>query len=553
MTKFKIAKFFILIIFSILLASCDTTIQKADLILTNTNIWTGDESTPEAQAMAIHGDSIIAIGSNKEVLKFKDNHTQIVNAKEKFVYPGFIDSHVHLLMGGNALLSVELRDANTKEEFIRRIQAYAKTLEPGQWILEGNWDHTLWGGELPKKEWIDSFTENNPVALYRLDGHMILANTAALKLAGINKNTTHIEGGEIKRNANGEPTGVLKDNAMFPVLNKIPLMTEAQKKKAIQAASTYLLSNGVTTVHDVDSLGTFKTAYNMLKQGELTIRIYAANQLKKWKELNAKPNQNSVWLSSGLLKGFVDGSLGSHTASFKEPYTDKPDDSGFFLQPEEELYQLISEADKAKHQITIHAIGDNAINKQLNIYDRVSHENGDYDRRFRIEHVQHISPDDVKRLAALNVIASMQPYHAIDDGRWAEELIGPERIKTTYAFKTLLDANTKLVFGSDWPVAPASPLLGIYAASTRRTIDGKNPDGWVPDQKISVSQALKAYTTNAAYGSFDENHKGSLAVGKLADFVILNKNILEIDPVSIPDVQVLETYVGGKKMFEFGN
>ncbi len=553
MTKFKIAKFFILIIFSILLASCDTTIQKADLILTNTNIWTGDESTPEAQAMAIHGDSIIAIGSNKEVLKFKDNHTQIVNAKEKFVYPGFIDSHVHLLMGGNALLSVELRDANTKEEFVRRIQAYAKTLEPGQWILEGNWDHTLWGGELPKKEWIDSFTENNPVALYRLDGHMILANTAALKLAGINKNTTHIEGGEIKRNANGEPTGVLKDNAMFPVLNKIPLMTEAQKKKAIQAASTYLLSNGVTTVHDVDSLGTFKTAYNMLKQGELTIRIYAANQLKKWKELNAKPNQNSVWLSSGLLKGFVDGSLGSHTASFKEPYTDKPDDSGFFLQPEEELYQLISEADKAKHQITIHAIGDNAINKQLNIYDRVSNENGDYDRRFRIEHVQHISPDDVKRLAALNVIASMQPYHAIDDGRWAEELIGPERIKTTYAFKTLLDANTKLVFGSDWPVAPASPLLGIYAASTRRTIDGKNPDGWVPDQKISVSQALKAYTTNAAYGSFDENHKGSLAVGKLADFVILNKNILEIDPVSIPDVQVLETYVGGKKMFEFGN
>ncbi len=553
MTKFKIAKFFILIIFSILLASCDTTIQKADLILTNTNIWTGDESTPEAQAMAIHGDSIIAIGSNKEVLKFKDNHTQIVNAKEKFVYPGFIDSHVHLLMGGNALLSVELRDANTKEEFVRRIQAYAKTLEPGQWILEGNWDHTLWGGELPKKEWIDSFTENNPVALYRLDGHMILANTAALKLAGINKNTTHIEGGEIKRNANGEPTGVLKDNAMFPVLNKIPLMTEAQKKKAIQAASTYLLSNGVTTVHDVDSLGTFKTAYNMLKQGELTIRIYAANQLKKWKELNAKPNQNSVWLSSGLLKGFVDGSLGSHTASFKEPYTDKPDDSGFFLQPEEELYQLISEADKAKHQITIHAIGDNAINKQLNIYDRVSNENGDYDRRFRIEHVQHISPDDVKRLAALNVIASMQPYHAIDDGRWAEELIGPERIKTTYAFKTLLDANTKLVFGSDWPVAPASPLLGIYAASTRRTIDGKNPDGWVPDQKISVSQALKAYTTNAAYGSFDENHKGSLAVGKLADFVILNENILEIDPVSIPDVQVLETYVGGKKMFEFGN
>ncbi len=549
MIKFTIVSRFAILSVSVLIISCNPTIPKADLIIINSDIWTGNESAPQAQAMAILSDTILAIGTNGEVLEFKDDRTQIINAEKKSVYPGFIDSHVHLLMGGNALLSVELRDAKTKVEFIDRIQAYAETLEADQWILEGNWDHTLWGSELPQKEWIDSFTANNPVALYRLDGHMILANSAALKLAGIDKNTPNIDGGEIKRNANGEPTGVLKDNAMFPVLNKIPLMTEAQKKKAIKAASTYLLSNGVTTVHDVDSLGTFKTAYQMQKEGDLTIRIYAANQLKNYKELNRTSNQNSEWLSRGLLKGFVDGSLGSHTASFKEPYSDKPEDSGFFLQPKEELYQLISAADKANHQITIHAIGDHAIHEQLNIYERVTDENGTRDRRFRMEHVQHLAFEDIDRLANLNIIASMQPYHAIDDGRWAEELIGPERIKNTYAFKALLDANTKLIFGSDWPVAPASPLLGIYAATTRRTIDGKNPDGWIPEQKISATQALKAYTSDAAYGSFDENHKGTLAVGKLADFVILNKNILKIDPVSIQDVQVLATYVGGKKMY----
>ena len=541
-------KFFFSLLIAISLISCKTNNLEADLLVTNATIWTGNPESPKAEAMAIKGDSILAIGSFKDLEKFKGESTEILDVHGNFITPGFIDAHVHLLMGGNSLLSVQLRDTKTQQEFIDRIASFAKKIKPNQWIVEGNWDHTLWGGELPSKEWIDEFTEDNPVAIYRMDGHMILANSAALKIAGIDRNTPDVENGEIVKDSEGNPTGILKSKAMYLVLNKIPVLSISEKEDAINAAQNYLLSQGVTTIHDVDSLGGFEVAQKMYTNNKLKVRMYTADPLYKWESVS-KTDKSEKWLKNGLLKSFVDGSLGSHTAAFNEPYSDKLDDNGLFIVNEDSLFSQIINADNKDLQITVHAIGDRANNKLLNIYERVIEKNGNKDRRLRIEHAQHLTTEDIKRFSKLNVIASVQPYHAIDDGRWAEELIGPERIKTTYAFKSLLDANTTLVFGSDWPVAPASPLYGMYAAVTRQTLDNKNRGGWVPEQKINIEQALTAYTQNGAYSSFDENIKGTLEPGKLADFVILSENLLTIKPEKLKDVKVLQTYVGGKQAF----
>lgn len=539
---------FLLLVNVILVCSCSNNNVKADLIITNANIWTGDTDAPKAEAMAIRADTILAIGTLDDIQKFKGPATEIKDVAGKFITPGFIDTHVHLLMGGNSLLSVQLRDASTKQEFIERISAFTKEIEPGQWIVEGNWDHTLWGGELPNKDWIDKYTGDNPMAIYRMDGHMILANSAALKIAGIDENSPDVENGEIVKNADGTPTGILKSEAMYLVLNRISELTKAEKEKAISAAQDYLVSQGVTTIHDVDSLGGYEILEKMNSKNQLKVRVYTADPLKYWKTV-AKDENDSKWLKNGLMKGFVDGSLGSHTAAFKEPYSDKPTDKGLFIVDKDSLNNWILNADKKQLQVTVHAIGDLANSTILNLFDSVVVKNGKRDRRLRIEHAQHLGVEDIERFSKLDVITSMQPYHAIDDGRWAEELIGHDRIQTTYAFKSILDANTTLVFSSDWPVAPASPLYGIYAAVTRRTLDGENPNGWVPEQKINVEQALIAYTKDAAYSSFDEKVKGTLQVGKLADFVILNDDLFQIDPKTIKDVKVLETYVGGKRMF----
>ena len=539
---------FFLLVTTLLVCSCSTDSVKADLIITNADIWTGNTDSPKAEAMAVKADTILAIGSLDDIHKFKGSDTEIKDVGGKFITPGFIDTHVHLLMGGNSLLSVQLRDVSTKQEFIDRISGFTKKIKPGQWIVEGNWDHTLWGGELPNKDWIDEFTGDNPVAIYRMDGHMILANSAALKIAGIDKNTADVENGEIVKNADGTPTGILKSEAMYLVLNKIPKLTDSEKEEALNEAQDYLVSQGVTTVHDVDSLGGYKILDKMNSNKQLKVRVYAADPLKYWKAVS-KDTKDIKWLKNGLMKGFVDGSLGSHTAAFDEPYSDKQDDNGLFIVDVDSLNSWISSADKKQLQITVHAIGDRANSTILNIYDSVVQNNGKHDRRLRIEHAQHLNIEDINRFSKLDVITSMQPYHAIDDGRWAEELIGPERIKTTYAFKSLLDANTTMVFGSDWPVAPASPLYGMYAAVTRRTLDGNNSDGWVPEQKINVEQALTAYTKDAAYSSFDEDIKGTLEPGKLADFVILSENVLQVEPTTLKNVKVLETYVGGKRMF----
>lgn len=521
-------------------------------VIVNARVWTGDPRRPWADAVAVEGDRIAAVGSSAEIRKLAGT-ARVIDAKGAMVVPGFIDSHVHFIAGGFRLSSVQLRDAKTPAEFISRIKAFAATVPKGTWIEGGDWDHQNWGGQLPTRAWIDSVTPEHPVFVTRLDGHMSLANSIALRAAGIGRATADVAGGEIVRDAAGDPTGVLKDNATDAVWRVIPPASQEMNDRALDAAMTYVAAQGVTGVHNMgtwDELTTFDLA---ARAGRLRTRIYAAVPLESWGRLGAHVRERGFgdsWLRWGALKSFVDGSLGSHTAAFLEPFTDAPGNSGFFVTSNEERYTAIKGADAAGLQLMVHAIGDRAIREQLDLFARVAQENGPRDRRFRIEHAQHIAPADIPRFAALDVIASMQPYHAIDDGRWAERVIGPERAKGTYAFKSLLDAGAKVAFGSDWFVAPPTPLEGIYAAVTRRTLDDANPDGWVPAQKITVEQALRAYTATAAFAGFAENDRGVLKAGMLADLVLIDRDLTRVPPASIRDARILLTMVGGMIVFE---
>jgi predicted amidohydrolase YtcJ len=522
------------------------------LAVVNARVWTGDTARPWAEALAARGDRIAAVGSSAAVRKLAGN-ARIIDAGGKLVVPGFIDSHVHFVDGGFRLSSVQLRDAKTPAEFIARIKAFAATAPKGAWITGGDWDHELWGGELPRRDWIDSVTPNNPVWVNRLDGHMALANSAALSAAKVTKASKDVAGGTIVRGANGEPTGVLKDNAMDAVYAAAPSPPPELEDRALDAAMAYVAAQGVTSVHNMGSWNDLAIFDRAKSANRLRTRIYAAVPISTWEKLRdtvAARGRGDAWLRIGALKGFVDGSLGSHTAAMLEPFTDAPNDTGLFVNTPENLYQWVSGADKAGLNLIVHAIGDKAIRTQLDIFERVAKENGPRDRRFRIEHAQHIAPPDIPRFAKIGVIASMQPYHAIDDGRWAEKVIGPERAKGTYAFRSLRDAGATLAFGSDWFVAPPTPLEGIYAAVTRRTLDDRNPSGWVPEQKITVDDALRAYTRGGAYASFDEREKGILATGALADFAILDRDITQIPPEQIRDAHVTLTAVGGRVVFE---
>ena len=523
------------------------------LAVVNARVWTGNPQRPWADAIAARGDTIAAVGSSAEVMKAAGEGARVIDAHGSMVVPGFNDAHIHFVDGGFRLSSVQLRDAKTPEEFIARIKAYAATVKPGTWIMGGDWDHTSWGGELPRRDWIDSVTPNNPVWVQRLDGHMGLANSAALRAAGVTRATKDIEGGTIVRDPAGEPTGILKDNAMSLADNAAPELTPELADRALDTAMKYVAAQGVTSVQNMGSWSDLAVFERASAAGRLITRIYAVVPLATWERLRdtvAARGHGDDWVRIGGLKGFVDGSLGSHTAAMLEPFTDAPNDTGLLVNTPEDLYAWTSGADKSGLQVIVHAIGDRAIRLQLDIYERVEREDGPRDRRSRIEHAQHLAPSDIPRFAKLDVIASMQPYHAIDDGRWADGVIGAERAKTTYAFRSLLDAKARLAFGSDWFVAPPTPLEGIYAAATRRTLDGKHPDGWVPEQKISVEEALRAYTSGSAYASFEEKKKGTLERGKLADFAIIDRDITRIPPDGIRDAHVLMTVVGGKVVYE---
>jgi predicted amidohydrolase YtcJ len=536
------------------LAACGASKNDpVTLAVVNARIWTGNPQRPWAEAIAVRGDRIAAVGSSAEIQKMTGASARVVDAHGQMLVPGFNDSHVHIISAGRGLSSVKLRDASTPAEFIARIKAYAKTIPKGAWITDGDWDHTLWGGELPTRRWIDSVTPDNPVWVARLDGHMSLANSLALAAAHVTRATKEVDGGVIERDAKGEPTGLLKDNAQGLVDDSMPDPPEAVADRAFDAAMHFLAERGVTSAQNMGSwydLAIFERAH---KAGRMITRMYAVVPLATWEQLRdtvAARGHGDEWVRIGGLKGFVDGSLGSHTAAMLQPFSDAPRDSGLLVTSPESLYARTSGADKAGLNVMVHAIGDRAIRIQLDNYERVEREDGPKDRRFRIEHAQHIAPSDMPRFAKLGVIASMQPYHEMDDGRWAEPIIGHERSKTTYAFKSILESGARLAFGSDWSVAPPTPIEGIYGAVTRETLDGKHPGGWIPEQKISVEDALRAYTSGAAYASFEEKIKGTLESDKLADFVLIDKDLTAIPPEEIRNAHIMMTVVGGRVVYE---
>jgi predicted amidohydrolase YtcJ len=530
---------------------------QADLILTKAKFWTASATQPSAEAIAIKGDRIAAIGIEAEVLKWRGEKTILLELPGRLVVPGFIDNHTHFLDGGFQLRGVDLRPALNEKDFAERLRQRAETLAAGQWITGGDWDHEAWpGARLPTRELIDPVTSKTPVFVSRLDGHMSLANSLALRLAGITKSTPNPDGGLIVRDPEtGEPTGILKDSAQALVSRLIPAATAQEEDEAVRAAMKEAARFGVTSVQDITSWSAFEAFRRAQAQGRLTVRITARTPLSAWDrqaDWIRKHGAGDDWLRLGGFKAFMDGSLGSTTAYFFEPYRDDPKTSGLLAGdaiPESKLLERMLGADKAGLQLSIHAIGDRANHMLLDLFASVAKANGPRDRRFRIEHAQHLRPEDIPRFAQLGVIASMQPYHCIDDGRWAEKRIGPERIKTTYAFRSLLDKGARLTFGSDWTVAPINPLLGVYAGVTRRTLDDRNPHGWVPEQKVTVEEAMKSYTINNAYASFDESRKGSLEAGKLADVVVLDRDIFAIPPFQIPRASVLYTIVGGKIVY----
>jgi predicted amidohydrolase YtcJ len=526
----------------------------ADLLVTNARVWTGDPARPEVEALAVIGERVVAAGGTAGIEAWCGPRTTVLDAGGHRVLPGFDDSHLHFFEASRKLGEVRLKDARSPEELARRIAEHARALPEGEWVLGGTWDDQAFETpRLPARQDVDALTPARPVFVDRYDGHMALANVLALKLAGVTRDTPAPPGGEIVRDASGEPTGILKDAAMGLVSRVVPPPSPEARRRAIREGLRYAASLGVTSVQDMGPAAEDVAVYaELLERGELTARVSAAPPLARWEEqarLGLRHAFGSPWLRLGALKAFADGSLGSTTAFFFEPYSDAPGTSGHLsdeMRPSEAMRDRLVKADAAGLQLCVHAIGDRAISTVLDLFEQVLAANGPRDRRWRIEHAQHVAPSDFPRFAALGVIASVQPYHAIDDGRWAEGRIGPERAKTTYAFRSFLDAGVRLALGTDWYVGSLDPLQTLYAAVTRATLDGKRPGGWVPEQRITLAEAVSAYTAGAAYAEFQERDKGRLVPGQLADLVVLDQDVFAIPAERLRDAKVETTVVGGR-------
>ena len=535
---------------------------SADLVVLNAKIWTVDNKQPEAEALAVLRDRIVFVGATNKARDFVGARTVVLDLNGKRVVPGFHDSHVHLLSSGLRLSQVALKDAADEEEFGKRLREFDRKLAKDIWMLGGDWDHDrAFAGRLPTARDIDRHVADRPVFIRRYDGHMGLVNTHVLKLAGINKSTRDPTGGVIYRDPKtGEPTGLLRDKAMNLVAHLVPEPSDVEIVNGLMAALAEARKLGVTSVQDMDGSSPLvrtrllRLLQDLAKNSKLTVRVRLHFPLGAWSSLaqiGIQVGFGDFWVSIGCLKDFIDGSLGSSTAKMFEPYLHEPGNSGIFLTPLSKLRDNVVAADKAGLGVAIHAIGDEGNAELLDLFAHAIKKNGPRDRRFRIEHAQHLRVEDYPRFARLGVIASMQPYHIIDDGRWAEGRIGKKRCASSYALRSLLDAGAKVAFGSDWSVAPLNPLLGIDAAVHRRTLDGKHPGGWFPEQKITVAEAIECYTLTSAYAAHQEKDLGTLAPGKLADFVVLSRDILApAERDNIAKTEVLATIVGGRMVYE---
>jgi predicted amidohydrolase YtcJ len=527
-------------------------------------IWTAERQNPYAEAILIENDIIAFVGSNLEFkahIKTIQEEITIINLEGRFVVPGFIDSHVHSLMGGEILNSINLKDVKTKTEFVNKIGEYAKTLKKGEWIRGGNWDHINWGGELPDRSLIDSVTPDNPVWLNRHEGHTYLANTVALKIAGIlddNDSTLkNIEDEDVLKTKDGKRiSGIFKDNAIRFVYKSLPLNSYRENKKYLELAMDLLASYGVTSVHHMTEPPTrcpsnvardYEFFKEYVKSEKLRTRIYCAVplQLKNFHEKN-----DSKMLKTGAFKAYSDGSIGSLSAAFSKDYLHKPGYKGNIVNDPDYLFNRIKEADDIGFQVFIHAIGDKGISSILDIFEKVVKVNGVKNRRWRIEHAQHILPKDIPRFKKLGVIASMQPAHLIDDSLIINEYLDTELARSSFQVRSLLTSGAIVTFGSDWFVSPPDPINTIDAAVNRVGSDGSV---FLPEERISVEEALYCSTYNAAYSSFEDNIKGSIRKGKLADLAVLDRNILQIDPKDIKKVKVVMTILGGEIIYQNKN
>ncbi|MFQ5721267.1 MAG: amidohydrolase, partial [Candidatus Aminicenantales bacterium] len=452
---------------------------------------------------------------------------------------------------------LDLRGVKSRREFVAKIKKKVKEVNEGEWILNGNWDHHQFRPPLlPNKEWIDDITSSNPVCLNRVDGHLVLANSLALKIAGITKDTPSPPGGEIVKDPQtGDPTGILKDAAVDLLRSHIPQPSFKDKIKAAQEALRKANEVGLTSIHDMGFLSNLEVYRKLWQKNKLTARIclyLPITEVSRLSSLQLDSIADNDFLKVGGFKGFIDGSLGSETALFFESYVDNPAHKGLFhsqMFPEGIMAKRILEADKAGFQVAIHAIGDRANHVLFDILERIQISSSHRERRWRCEHAQHLLPEDIGRMAQLGVIASVQPYHLVEDGCWAEKKIGKKRCGTSYAYKSLLEEGIRLTCGSDWPVAPLNPLTGVYAAVSRKTLDGKNPEGWFPEQKIPLEEVIKGYTINPAYAEFANEKKGSIEKGKLADLLVLDQNLFDLPVEALRQVAVRMTIVNGKIVF----
>jgi predicted amidohydrolase YtcJ len=519
-------------------------------------IYTNDPKQPWAEAMAVRDEKILCVGSLSQIMLDCGgaDSENVVQLKGSFVMPGFNDAHLH--MGGAAIdkLNLQLNTATSVDDVLNRVKEAAAKHQPGEWILGSGWDQSRWPDQkYPTRLELDQVAPNNPVYLDHISGHIAVANSLALKHAEIDPNTPDPQGGKIGRFADGEADGLLEENAMELVAQRIPDPSDDDRKKGIELVFEELASNGVTSVQDYSKWENF-LAYTQLKQQKkLTVRItewlpftLPVNQLQ---DMRAQGGTSDPWLRTGALKGFMDGALGTHTAALLAPYSDDPSTSGMLIVDPETLKAMAIERDRLGFQLALHAIGDKANRVALDTFESVLRINPSRDRRDRIEHAQVVSPQDIPRFGALHVIASVQPCHETNDMRWAEQRLGPERSKGAYAWKSLRDAGAKLAFGTDYSVEPVNPLRGLYACVTREAIEGGPAGGWIPQEKLPLADCISAYTSGSAYAEFMDGKKGELKVGEFADFVVLSQDLTKVSPQEILKTQVTRTVVGGKTVY----